>query len=60
MCVPSAEKARHNTGDLGAVPLADPAQRVQQADDSLFTREPIEHPLALAPALDQPRAAKQL
>jgi hypothetical protein len=58
--VPSAEVARHDAGDLGAVPLADPAQRVQQADDSIFPRYPIEDPLSLTPSFDERGAAKKL
>src|SRR6516165_1905120 len=58
--VTGAEVGCHDAGDFGAVPLADPAQRIQQTDDGIFTREPIEYPLALPAALDQPGAAKQL
>ena len=58
--VTGAEIGCHDAGDFGAVPLADAAQRIQQTDDGIFAREPIEYPLALPPALDQPGAAKQL
>src|SRR5262249_26631171 len=58
--VTGAEVGCHDAGDFGAVPLADPAQCIQQTDDGIFTRDPIEYPLALPPALDQPGAAKQL
>src|SRR5215469_4581716 len=50
--VTGAEIGCHDAGDFGAVPLADAAQRIQQTDDGVFTREPIEDALALPPALD--------
>src|SRR6516162_4117548 len=58
--VPRAEIGRHDAGDFGAVPLAHPAQRVQQTDNGIFTRQPVEHPLSLSAALDQRRASKKL
>jgi hypothetical protein len=58
--VPSAEIARHDASDLGAVPLTDPTQGVQQRDDRVFVRHPIEDPFPLAPWFDEDSAAKKL
>jgi hypothetical protein len=58
--VPSAEIARHDASYLGAVSLADPAERVQEADDDMFARQPIENPLPFTPSFDKGRAAKKL
>src|SRR6516162_1292922 len=58
--VPGAEIARHHAGDLGAVPLADPAKGLQQPDDRVFARQAIKDPLPFAPPLDKRGAAKKL
>ena len=34
----SSRLARHDAGDLGAVPLADPTEGVQQPDNRVFAR----------------------
>jgi hypothetical protein len=54
------EIARHYSRDLGAVPLADAAKRLQQRHDYIVSGQPIEDPLAVSPALDERRAAEKL
>jgi len=58
--VTRAEVGCHDAGDFGAVPLADPAQRVQQGDHGIFTREPIEDALAFTSPLDECSPTKKL
>ena len=58
--VASAEIARHNTCDFGAVALADAAKGGDQTDDHLVAGEAIVDALAVATALYKLRTAEKL
>src|SRR5438128_6629713 len=58
--VPCAEVVRDDPRDLGAVPLAHPAEGLQQHYYSVLTRQTVKNPFALASTLDERRAAKKL
>ena len=58
--VPCAEVARDDPRDLGAVPLAHPAEGLQQRYYGVLTRQTVKDPFALASSLNERRAAKKL
>ncbi len=58
--VPGPKIACHDPRDLGAVALANPAEREQQADDGLLSSKAVEYALAVTPALDESGTTKKL